>query len=53
MEENGTGDGKVEITFIGEIYKMSASTYFVLEGQITQPTAVIICQIATEYFSIG
>lgn len=33
MEENGMGDGNVEITFIGEIYIMSASIYFVPEGQ--------------------
>jgi hypothetical protein len=48
MEENGMVNGNVEKTFIGEIYKMSASIYFVPEGQIAQSSIVIMCQMATE-----
>jgi hypothetical protein len=43
MSANGMGDGNEEITYIDGIYKMSASFYYVPEGQITQPAPVIIC----------
>jgi hypothetical protein len=48
MEENRMVNGNVEIIFIGEIYKMSASICFVPESQIAQSTTVIICQTTTE-----
>lgn len=48
MEENVMVNGNVETTFIGEIYKMSASIYFAPEWQIAQSTTVVMCQIATE-----
>jgi hypothetical protein len=38
-------DGNVEIIYIGKICKVSVYAYFVSEGQLTQPPAVVFGDI--------
>jgi hypothetical protein len=46
--KNGVYGGNVEIIATSDIFKVSASIYFVSQGKISQPFTVIVGQVVTE-----
>ena len=45
-------DGNVEIIYIGKICKVPVYVYFVSEGQLTQPPAVVFGDIVDERMNL-
>jgi hypothetical protein len=48
MGKNGVYGGKMEIAAVTGIYNVSVSICSVSEGQFTQPSADVLCEVAAQ-----